>query len=351
MAFATSFLRKDSQMNEFSAPRDDIELIVAKGSISAEDVEKVREVLFKDGINDRSGAESMFWLDQACATKDPAWKEFYVDSLTDYFIWKAEPAKHISPEDAQFLLDHVVKDGRVDGDTELELLVNIVHWADSCPESMALFVMEAVRDSILDPNAGAYGKERRPNVIDAVDVEILAMVIHARAGAGGFNVTREEAELLFELNNATIEAENHESWRELFVEAVSNYLMFPNGAPVVRDAEESRRRDLWLENRRTVGTLLLGVGRALGRLEIADMWKEADVLGAGKRARTQRAINRARVDIAREEIAEPQVKWLIEHIGEDDVLHETERALLMFLRDTSPNIHPLMDDLFAMAGI
>jgi hypothetical protein len=156
---------------------------------------------------------------------------------------------------------------------------------------------------------------------------------------------------LFELNNATIEAENADDWRDLFVEAVANYLMFPEGAPVVRDAQESRRRDVWMENRRSVGSLIWGVGKALGTLQIGELWSEVDPLGAGKRQRTARAINRARVDIAKEPIAEREVKWLVERIGEDDVLHENERALLIFLRDNSPDIHPLLDDLFTAAGL
>ena len=58
-------------MNDVTIPRDEIEQIVATGSISAEDVERVRVTLFRDGVNDRAAAESMFWLDQACTSKDP----------------------------------------------------------------------------------------------------------------------------------------------------------------------------------------------------------------------------------------------------------------------------------------
>ena len=40
-------------MNDVTIPRDEIEQIVARGSISAEDVESVRATLFRDGVNDR----------------------------------------------------------------------------------------------------------------------------------------------------------------------------------------------------------------------------------------------------------------------------------------------------------
>ncbi len=80
-------------------------------------------------------------------------------------------------------------------------------------------------------------------MIDAADVEIIKKVVYGTGGGGGFTITRREAELLFELNNATADKDNGATWRELFVNAVGNYLMFPRGAPKVVGAEELRRRE------------------------------------------------------------------------------------------------------------
>ncbi len=338
-------------MSNLAVLPDLVEQIIDRGSIGAEDVIGLRREVFGDDIVDRSEAEALFRLDQECKTKDPAWTEFYVDALTDYFVWKTEPSKYVSEENAQFLIEHIMKDGRVDGITELELLINIAHWAQSCPEQLVLFVLEAVRDSVLNPGTAAYGCGRRPGVIDAVDVAIIQRVIYGGGGEGGFTVSRQEAELLFELNNATVEAENAETWRDLFVKAVANYVMFPRGAPVVPDARKALRREAWLADRRGVGGLLVAMGRSIGDTGIGETLAEVDLFGTRRRNRIASVVNRARVASARESIDEAEAAWLIDRISEDDVLHDNERALLAFIKETSPQIHPSLETLLTKAGL
>jgi hypothetical protein len=326
--------------------------IAAKSCVGADDVLRLRREVFRDGVVDRVEAEAAFRLDRACARKDQAWIEFYVDALTDYLVWKAQPRGYVSDENAQFLIDHIVHDGKVDETTELELLVNVIHWAQSCPEALVVFVLEAVRDSVLDPDAAAYGSGRRPGVIDPVDVEIIRKVIYAGASGGGFTVTRREAELLFDLNNATVEAENAGGWRDLFVKAIANHLMFPRGAPVVPDAKEHARREAWLEQRRGVGRLLLGVGRALGRLEMGGAWREADLLGLRRdREAAEREAARLQESLARESIDAAEAKWLIGRIDQDAMLHDNERAVLVFIKQNAPHIHPSLNELFVKLGL
>ena len=93
------------------------------------------------------------------------------------------------------------------------------------------------------------------------DVELIRKVIYAPGSPGGFTVTRGEAELLTMLDQATIAEENAPTWPDLFARAVANALMFPRGAPIVPDAREAKRRERWLEQRRGIGELLLGIGK------------------------------------------------------------------------------------------
>ncbi len=329
-----------------------IEEIVAKGAIGAEDVARLRREVFADGVVDRTEAEHVFRLEELCAAKDPAWRAFYVDALTDHFVWRAEPRGYVNDENAQFLIDNIVGDGRVDGVTELELLINIVHRAQSCPDTLVLFVLEAVRDSVLDPDKAVYGHGRRPHVIDPADVEIMRKVIYAGASGGGFTVTRREADLIFDLNDATIAAENAPGWRDLFVKAIANYLMFPSGAPSVPDAEEHRRREAWMEEKRGVGRLLMDVGRILGGLKFDRTWADADPLGARQAGReAERCEARLQEALGRESIDEEEARWLVDRIDEDGVLQRNERDLLAFVRENAPHVHPLLKELFAKVGI
>ncbi len=341
-------------MNDVALATSLVDSLIAKGSISAEDILRLRREVFRDGVCDRGEAEAVFELDTACAEKDPAWREFYVDALTDHFVWKADPRKYVNDDKARFLIGHIVKDGRIDQGSELELLINVVHWSESCPASLAVFVLEAVRESILTPETACYGSNRPPAIISPADVEIIRKVIYAGAGGGGFTVDRREADLIFELNDATLEQDNAESWSDLFVKAIANHLMFPRGAPVVPDAAEVKRREAWLAERRGVGDLMKGVGKAVLRADIpvGEAWRELDPLGR-QRAKEQREREEAqtREALSRESIDREEAEWLAGRVMADGVLHENERKLLLFIKQYAHHIDPALTELFAKAGI
>ena len=66
-----------------SGPVADIE---AKRSIDGGDVRQLRRlVLARPGI-DPVHANMLLRLEKRCHTKVPVWQEFYVDTLTDYFV-------------------------------------------------------------------------------------------------------------------------------------------------------------------------------------------------------------------------------------------------------------------------
>lgn len=337
-------------MSEVSLSADLVDELAKKGSITAEDVLALRRGLFKDGVVDQREAEAVFRLDHACATKAPEWTQFYVDALTDYFVWQSEPSGYVSEAQALLLIDRITHDGRIDATSELELLTNIVHWATVCPEELAALALGAVKDSVLTPESASYGADRAPAVISPADVEIIRKIIYAGASGGGFMVTRREADLLFELNDATAEAENAASWSDLFVNGIANHVMFPRGAQPVPDAEEAVRRETWLGERRGIGQLLGQIGRAAvsGKMD----FKGADPTGRGAaRAQQEREDRQAREALARETIDGGEAEWLSGRIMKDGVLHENEHKLLVFIKQNSPAVNPALDAVFAKAGI
>ena len=349
-------------MSEASPSSNLAQELSARGSISAEDVLALRRGIFKDGVVDRAEAEAVFHLDQVCTQKAAEWTRFYVDVLTDYFVWQSEPRGYVDEELAGFLSEHILHDGQIEATSELELLINVVHWAVSCPADISLLVLNAVKQSVLTPETASYGSNRPPMVISPADVEIIRRAIYAPGSPGGFTVTREEAELLFELSDATADSENTPSWDNLFAQAVANHLMFPRGAPVVPDADEARRRERWLNERRGTAALLLDVfkeaGHSAGQFATVDYsrlgeaYRDVDPRGhvADRMAQEQEA-ERLREALVRETIDEHEAKWLISKINADGALQENERVLLAFIKQNSPQIHPSLNELFAKAGL
>ena len=329
-------------MTNPAANLDPVGVIEAKGSITSDDLLILRQSVFKDGVVDESEAEAIFQLDRNCSEKAAVWSEFYVDSLTDYFVWKSQPPKYVSEDGAKFLIENITKNGRVDDATELELLVNIVHWADSVPEDLLVLMLQAVKESVLTPDTAAYGRGRNAGVVTEVDVALVRRAIYGTGSGGSITVTRREA----------VAADNDPGWQDLFVKAIANHLMFPRPAPVTISADEYNRREAWLEESRGVGRLLTEVGRNVATLNFAEGWSSWDPFGnraaAEQKAKEDGMMHEA---LTRESIDEAEARWLLGRIAEDDSVHENERALLMFIRDNSPNVHPLLQNLFKQVSL
>lgn len=325
-----------------------------RGRVAAKDVARLRRSIFPDGTVSENETEAVFRIDAACADKDPGWTQLYVDALTDYFVWQSNPRGYVDETLAERLIARILRDGRIEATSELELLINIVHRATWCPDALKVLALAAVRDSVLHPATAAYGSNRPPAVVSAGDVAILRKVLYGPAGDGGITVTRAEAEVVFDLNDATRGQKNAPEWREFFVKAIANYLMFPRSAPVVPSADEERRREAWLAERRGVGQLIHGVGAALARRDVpfAEAWREFDPTGA-QRARDEQDAEdrRAREALRREAIDADEARWLAERLLRDGGIDDNEHALLRFIRDHAPAIDPTLESVMAREAI
>jgi len=341
-------------MSEVAYFQDLVDQICATGKITAEDVLALRRQVFPDGVVSADEAEAVFRLDHVCRDKATAWTRFYVDALADYFVWQSTPRGYVNEAQSRELIDNIRRDGRIEATSELELLLNVVHWCVACPAELSCLALAAVKDSVLAPETAAYGSNRPPAVITPADVELIRKVIYAPGSPGGFTVTREEAEVLFALERATIAEENAPAWPDLFAKGVANALMFPRGAPDVPDAAEALRRERWLEEKGSIANLLAGVGKAVARADIPvrEAFKEADLFGT-HRAREARETEQARLGeaLSREAIDAEEARWLTEQIGKTEALSDGQRQLLAFIKENSPAIDPALEPLLAQAGV
>jgi len=72
-------------------------------------------------------------------------------------------------------------------------------------------------------------------VIDAAEVQELETVLYADG-----RIDRDEAEFLFDLNNAVSGKDNHASWEALFIKAISAYLLEDETSPNEIDEDEAQ---------------------------------------------------------------------------------------------------------------
>lgn len=329
-------------MYELRLPSE-LQKIADKGAIKARDVRKLRKKVYADGLISAHEANAVFWLNECAKEKSAEWADFFVESLTDHIVHQQNPSGYLDEGNASFLARRVMRDGRVRSDTELELLVNVIDKAAYVPESLRLLVLEEIKAAVLDGDGLLRGgKSLTKGVIVAAEVELLKRVIYGLASDDNVYVSRAEAELLFDLNDAIVGAEGHSEWTQLFVCAIANHVMSARtwAAPSSGVAE---RREAFLDERD-------GVLGFLGRVAASRL---SDTLAALKDSANNAAARQREMEArlaGAEIISHSEAEWLNERIGADGEMHANEKALLKFLKDESPEIHPSLKVLVASAA-
>jgi hypothetical protein len=321
--------------------------IKARGSIKDADVLKLRRSYYEDGSIAAEEAETILALNDACPIQDPAWADCFVETITDFIVDQAEPEGYLTQENAQWLIRHIAKDGQIGSKTELELLLNVLDKARWVPQSLVRFALGQVRDAIIH-NSGPLraGKARDASGVGAADVDLLRRILYSFGRDGNLAVTRAEAEVLFEIDAATAEADNHPSWSDLFVKAIANCVLGTSGYAAPPRAV-ALARDLWLERRGelSMGEVLAGLTGPMRKL-FGGYRQQSDEEQAIARL-TQQKIE----IITRESITPADVQWLAERIGGNAKMTANARSLLMFLEAESPAIDPVLRDIAQRAAI
>lgn len=215
------------------------------GSISAEDTLIVRRQVFPDGVVTPEEAEKIMALNALCRLPSSEWVQFYVQAISDYVVHQAIPAGYVDKGNAEWLMRHIVRDGRVDSLTELELLVKVIEVTAYVPGSLKLYVLKQVENAVLTGEGPTRQGTLDCNGINATEVGLLRRTLFAQAGEEAITVSRAEADMLFRLKDATLKSDNAPGWADLFVRAVGNHLMaLRNTAPFNR--EEQMAADAFL---------------------------------------------------------------------------------------------------------
>jgi hypothetical protein len=321
--------------------------IKARGSIKDADVLKVRRNYYDDGLITAEEADAIFALNDACPVQDPAWADCFIETITDYLVEQAEPRGYLTAENAQWLIERIAGDGRVETKTELELLVNVLDKARWAPQSLVRFALDQVKGAVIEGSGPLRsGKTLEPGRVCEAEVDLLRRILHSFGGDGNIAVTRPEAEVLFDIDAATAGADNHPGWTDLFVKAIAGCVMAASGyaAP---PREIALARDAWLDQRGDLSleAMLGGMGAGLKGL----------FGGYREQTEEERAIARLtqqKIEIVTHEaVTAAEAAWLSERIGRGGKLTPNERALLAFLKAESPSIDPALRPLLERATV
>jgi len=317
---------------------------IAAGQVSEDDVITLRRFIYGDMAVSLDEGAALFTLNNAGLAYAETWYELFPEAVGDILVHQARPEGYVSEDNAAWLVDQITHDGHVCSRTELDAVLHVLEKAREAPQELEIFALRAVAKLVLRGSGTTRGGARlKPGVIGDGEVELLRRVLYAGAGCGGVAITQPEAEVLFDLNDATLEAENAPAWSELFAKAVANYLMAMSGfTPPPR--EVALAREDWLNQ---PGGFEGGISGFFGKMFGGGLGGIRDAYGTqpdpfaarGGAMETEIAVN--------EVVTEDEAAWLVDRIGRDGVLHENEKALLRFIREESPNIHPALHPLMA----
>jgi hypothetical protein len=314
--------------------------MVGVRTISADDASLVRKAVYAAVEVTDQEAGWLFALSDAAAEACPEFDALFVEALTDFCVHQMEPRGYVSEENARWLMDRIAADGNIHHAREMELLVAILQKSTKSPEFLATFALKTVRDAVLSGSGPLRGRQKdfRPKVC-ATDVDLLQRCVFAFGAGGNVAVTREEAELLCDINDATLNAANDPGWAPLFAKAIANHLMMAaTYTPPSRD--DAAARDKWLNDQS------VNVGGFFGKManSFKDAFKskdpEQDFWDAYERQR-EAAVRSAQT------VTEDEGVWLAVRINRDGKLSAAEEALLRFIKADGAPVHaslkPLMD--------
>jgi hypothetical protein len=318
---------------------DAIDDICNRGTVRDRDVLQLRRIVHAQPGIAEADIEALFSINEIARIQDPAWAPFFIETVTDFLINEMAPQGYVTAANGAWLIERIGRDGRVDSATELELLVNVLDQARWVPESLARFALDQVKFAVIEGNGPLRaGKQLVRGQISADEVALLRRILYAFGGDGNASITRTEAEVLFDIEDATAGAHQSPEWQELFVKAIASVVMAASGYKVP-SREEALRQENWLASR---GDLSIGnfLGRMLSTYE--DQTPEERALARLERQRIEIITN--------EEVTESEAGWIAERIGRDGTITANERILLAFFKRESRHIHPTLLQLIDRAA-
>lgn len=291
--------------------------------IAAADVLAARRWAWSDGGISPAEADGLFELNMLARDASPEWIDFFVEAQTEYVVNRLAPRGYIDEANAAWLIAAVDRDGRVDTAGELELLVKVLETALNAPASLKDYVLRQIEAVVLTGEGPTRrGGDIRPGRVDEAEVVLLRRLIFAPGGDGALVVSAAEAEMLWRLKDATLDAVNAPGWRQLFVQGVGNYLMAYSSYRALERPEAQRLETLMAAPTGGVGSFL---SRMLG-----------SILRAGETFSREFAAEAPVPDhdaaVAAEAAITPDEQaWLTRHIDADGRQDPLEEALLAFV--------------------
>jgi hypothetical protein len=297
----------------------------------------------------RSDADLVFDVARKAGREPcPEWTGLFCEALTDYVVHQNVPHDYIPQDKADWLIAKLKQNGGISSKAEFEMLIDVMTHALGVPASLSTFALSEIAAAIMKGRRVAITGEDHPAaVVKKTDVEALRAVLYAaKAGSAG-HVTRDEAEVLFQIAHSASPGRVDPSFDELFARAVGNYLM---GITVhVPDAAEALHFEKWLDEKQSLPgfwSRMMHPAPGSGSFDVFKSPSEAYETDMATRDAYDLALRNAS-----EKITDSEAAWVIAHLSREGELTSAEKRLLQFLGAESPSIAPSLRALIDRANV
>ena len=312
--------------------------ILSARMLSADDVLALRQSFYADSKISIAEADDIFAINTQIIQKPQEWYDFFIGAITDFLIRQTPPIGYIDEATALWLIQRIDYDGVVELITEYELLMHILYYAVDVPERLKEYALNQVKLCVLTREGALInGQTLTAGRVDAYDVECLRRIFYACSGEGGTGISAQEAEILFELDELTQNADNHPSWKEFFVKANLNFLM-TMGMPKAVSRERMLQNQEWLNS--SGGGVIFGRPKSDKSFGENFMDGLSEMFGRQKESDNYKSYLDDPIARDRAEAVDlSEASWLIGRINRDGFMSDNERALLKILEIECPDIH------------
>lgn len=302
----------------------DIQVILNRvaelGEMSEAEARRIVQDVYDDGIVSRTEAEALFLVTESLSKSDPEWSQRFIGAVKDFLLTKEAPIGWITEEEADWLIAQIGQGDATPSVTEIDLMLSVLRYAEGAPIALSRYALSAISERI-----------RAEGNMTSEFVERLRRVLYASAGEAGIWVSRYEATVLFELNDAIAFAKNDPSWNDLFARAVGNHLM-ASAHPDPQTEAEALSRETWLNDTSSnVGGFLSKMTSAFSQ----ENWFSKLTYDPHKAKQARQVANEIAVRDA-EQVTPDENAWFMKRLGRDQKVSPAERALIEFLKREAP---------------
>ena len=322
--------------------------VMKSKKITASQVLDLRRSLYNDGVAEAGEVERLFTMDEAATECDPSWTELFVEAVTDYIVEQVEPQGHISEENADWLIDRISRDGTVKTATELEILVKVLEKAQIEPAAARRLRARPGEEGGVDGEGPlARGGKLVPGTVGRDEAELIRRILYRLRRRRATSPSRAPRRKFSSTSTTRLPtAENDPAWNDLFVKAIANFMMAASGYQRAEPSGGAAARGMARRSRpaasATSSAAWPRAGCAARSTPIASRaWSRPGRRGTNAWKRRSPSA---------ETITAEEAEWLARRMGRDGTLHENEKALLRFIRDEAPSIHPSLQSLIAKAA-